>query len=292
MFHGCITALVTPFKDDLSIDFDRLTETIEEQIAEGIDAIVLCGTTGESCTLSEEEQIAIFKVGVEAAKGRIPIIAGTGLNDTRATVAMTERAKACKVDACFVVVPYYNRPTFEGCLFHYREVAKVGLPTILYHHPGRTGVKLSAKNIAKICEISEIVAVKETSFDVHFAMELMQLTDKPIFTGDDVLSLPTICSGGAGVFSVLSNLIPGEWAQMVHSLQKGQWEEGKELFHRYWPLCQALFREPNPQGIKYALAKLGKGTGRLRPPLFEIGLEFKKQIDNELEVFSSWKVKN
>lgn len=269
MFKGTIVALATPFDERGEVDWEKLVELIEWQIHSSIDGIVLCGTTGEAPTLSEEEQVKIFQIGVLTAKGRVPIIAGTGSYCTRSTLELTKRAKEAGVDGALVVLPYYNRPTAEGCLEHFKEISKAELPLIVYQHPGRTGVKLSVQALARIAELPLVVGIKEASCDLDYAVDLMQLTEKAIFSGDDTLTLALMAVGAVGVISIVANLIPREWKLLTTLLLLDQYEEGRELFYRYYPLAKAMVLETNPQCVKFALQAMGKCSHRLRLPLVE-----------------------
>jgi 4-hydroxy-tetrahydrodipicolinate synthase len=182
MFKGTLVALVTPLTAEDEVDYRALHELIEWHIESGTDGIVLCGTTGEAPTLSDIEQMTIFKEGVLASKGRIPIIAGTGSYDTRRCIEMTTAAKKARADGALIVVPYYNRPTSEGCFQHYKEVSKVGLPMIIYHHPGRIGIKLSINALLRIAELPSIAAIKDSTADLDYVIELMQQSPVPVLT--------------------------------------------------------------------------------------------------------------
>ena len=179
MFCGSIVALVTPFDKEGEIDQRALEALVHWHLEEGTDAIVCYGSTGEASTLSHEEQLHVLKTLVRIAKGKIPVIAGTGSNNTRQAVQNTKDAKACGADGCLVVVPYYNRPTPQGCIAHFQEVAKVGLPMIIYHHPGRTAVKLGAQTLLQICDIQQVVGIEEGSMDLELVLELMKLPLSP-----------------------------------------------------------------------------------------------------------------
>ena len=281
MLQGSIVALVTPFTHDLEVDYGKLAELIEWHVAEGTDGIVLCGTTGESPTLSEEEHAKIFRTAVGVAKGKIPLIAGTGTNDTRKTVERTEAAKGLGVDGCLVIVPYYSRPTPEGCLAHYKEVANVGLPTIVYHHPGRTGVRLSPEILQEICKIPHIVAIKESSGTLDIARHLDGIT---FFSGDDPLTLPMMELGAKGVISVVANLIPGKWKEMTQAFLQGDSAKAQEISTRYASLCEAMMLETNPQCVKYALSLMGKCLSTFRLPLIEPRASTKAQIQMALSL--------
>jgi 4-hydroxy-tetrahydrodipicolinate synthase len=282
MFKGTIVALPTPLTEYDDVDYETFHELIEWHIESETDAILLCGTTGEAPTLFDAELIKIFKEAVLVSKGRIPIIAGTGSYHTRHCVEMTEAAKAAGVNAALIVVPYYNRPTPEGCFQHFREVSKIGLPMIVYHHPGRIGIKLPVKALLRIAELPNVVAIKDSTADLEYAIELIQQTSIPVLTGDDALILPTMAAGGLGVISVIANLIPREWKQVTALLLNDQWKEARDLFYRFFPLIKAMFLETNPQCVKYALSAIGKCSSKMRLPLVEPQETTKQQIIIEL----------
>ncbi|HKY99786.1 MAG TPA: 4-hydroxy-tetrahydrodipicolinate synthase [Rhabdochlamydiaceae bacterium] len=283
MFSGSIVALATPFTKDNAVDFPAFGSLIEWHIAEGTSAVVLCGTTGEAPTLSHDEQIKMIKEGVKISKGRIPVIAGTGGYDTRSSVMNTKAAKECGADACLIILPYYNRPTPEGCLAHFIEIGKTGFPMIVYHHPGRTGIKLPAKMLAQICEIPSVVAVKEASGDLDYAIELMQKTSRPLLSGDDTLTIPLMASGAVGVISIVANVIPREWVRLTALLASSSLAGAQEHFKRFYSLCKAMVLETNPQCVKYALSLMGKCQSMMRLPLLEPQEMHKMQIRAEME---------
>ncbi len=282
MFKGTIVALVTPFTEQNEVDYSTLNELIEWHIELGTDGIVLCGTTGEAPTLSDEEQLRIFQEGVLASRGRIPIFAGTGSYNTQHVIEMTQAAKKVGADGALVVVPYYSRPTPEGCFQHFQAVAKVGLPIIVYHHPGRIGFKLSVKALLRIAEIPNVAAIKDSTADLDYAIELIQQTSLPVLTGDDTLTLPIMAVGGTGVISVVANLIPREWKQLTSLLLHGQFEEARALFYRFFPLVKSMFLETNPQCVKFAMGAAGKCSSKLRLPLVDPLEATQQQIMNEL----------
>jgi len=282
MFKGTIVALATPFTEQDEVDFRILHDLIEWHIEAGTDAIVLCGTTGEAPTLSESEQIAIFKEGALASRGRIPIIAGTGTYNTNRCIEMTDAAKKAGVDAALIVVPYYSRPTPEGCFQHFQAISKVGLPMIVYHHPGRIGIKLPVKALLRISELPNVVAIKDSTADLDYAIELIQQTSLPVLTGDDTLTLPTMAVGGMGVISVIANLIPKEWKQLTSLLLNDKGKEARDLFSRFFPLAKSMFLETNPQCVKFALGVLGKCSSKMRLPLIEPQEATQNQIISEL----------
>ncbi|MBI2742360.1 MAG: 4-hydroxy-tetrahydrodipicolinate synthase [Chlamydiales bacterium] len=280
--RGAFVAVPTPFTEAREFDQEAFQELIEWQIQEGTDGLIVCGTAGEAPTLSEAEQRKIIELAVQISNGRVKIIAGTGSNDTRKSLSLTEQAKGCGADGCMVIVPYYNRPSFAGCVAHYKEVAKAELPIILYHHPVRTGLRLTGAQIAELCQIEQIVAVKEASCDLDLMQELLQLTKKSIFTGDDSFTLATLAAGGAGVISTVGNLIPREWKKLITLMSEGNVLAARELFLRYLPLCKVLFLEANPSGVKYALSLMGKCLPHLRLPLVELQESTKLRVSEVL----------
>lgn len=282
MFKGTIVALTTPFNEQNEVDYQTLWDLLEWQVESGMDAIVLCGSTGEAPTLSDAETISIFQEGVRICKGRVPIIAGTGTYNTQHCIEITRAAKEVGVDAALVVVPYYNRPTPEGCFQHFQAISNVGLPMIVYHHPGRIGIKLPIKDLLRIADLPHVVAIKDSTADLDYAIELIQQTPIPVFTGDDTLTLPAMAVGAVGVISVIANIIPREWKQLTSFLLKDQWKEGRNLFNRFFPLAKSMFLESNPQCIKYAMGVLGKCSFKIRLPLIEPQETTQRQIESEL----------
>jgi 4-hydroxy-tetrahydrodipicolinate synthase len=282
MFSGSLVALITPFTKEGSIDFPALQRLIEWHQNEESDGLVLLGTTGEASTLNEEEFSEIISFTSKLCASKIPFIVGTGSNDTRKTISLTQKAKKAGAKGCLAVIPYYNRPTFEGCLAHFQALAAVDLPIILYHHPGRTGVRLSASALATLSEIPQVVAIKEASGEVDLALHYMQIGSKPLLSGDDTLSLPLIAGGAHGVISVVANLIPKQWREMIALAQKGRVREAKEIFGRYFSLCKSIMLESNPMGVKFALSHLGLCEPYLRLPLVEPSLETRRVIQEEL----------
>lgn len=282
MFYGSIVALVTPFTQEGEVDYPTLENLVEQQINAGTDAVMCCGTTGESPTLSHEEHMSVIRTCVETACKRVPVIAGTGSYDTRKSVQCTKEAQKIGADGCLAVVPYYSRPTPEGCIAHFNAIANVGLPMIVYYHPGRTGVHLSPTILSQIAEHPSVVGIKETSGDIEMFQALKQLTDTPLLTGDDLMLLSTVASGGAGVISVVANLFPKEWKECVtHALRKEN-VEAVEIFEQYKGLCHALGVETNPHGVKYAMGVMGKCLGVLRLPLVTPRAATRKLLEDEL----------
>jgi 4-hydroxy-tetrahydrodipicolinate synthase len=282
MFKGSFVAIITPFKEDGDLDLDALKKLVEWHIESGTDAIVCCGTTGEDPTLSDEERTLVIKTVLETTRKRAPVIAGTGTNNTRSTVEQTREALEMGVDAALVIMPYYNRPTFEGCVAHFTEVGKVGLPVIIYYNPVRTGVRLTGKQLAALGDLPGMAAIKDASGSVDFIDTLNPHTKLPIFSGDDALAFDQLKKGASGVISVIANLIPVEWKEMVHLALKGDFIQSQEIFEKVLPLCQALMIETNPQGVKYAVHLLGKSRPDLRLPLVQPRDSTKLAIENAL----------
>jgi len=269
MFRGSIAALVTPYTEKGEIDEEAIAQLIEWHIEEGTDGIVLCGSTGEAPCLSQEEQIRVIQLGVVCAKGRIPVIAGTGSYDTRHAVELTEEAQRVGADGCLVIFPYYNRPTPQGCVLHFQELNKVGLPIIAYNHPGRTGIKPPVETLAVITALDSVVAIKDGSGDLDYILDYLQISDVPLLSGDDVLAVPIIASGGCGVISIVANVVPRLWKQCLSLLLEGKFSEGRALYRQLYPLVKAMVFEINPQCVKYALSLMGKCRASMRLPLIE-----------------------
>jgi 4-hydroxy-tetrahydrodipicolinate synthase len=282
MFKGTITSMITPFTETGEVDWKAFRDLMEWQVEAKVDAIVCCGTTGEAPTLSEEEQFQIFKIALEVSKKRVPIIAGTGTYNTKKTAEATVRAKELGVDGCLVVVPYYNRPTPEGCMAHFREVSKVGLPTIIYHHPGRTGVRLSAHVLSEIAKFPSMVGIKETSGGLDLMREIQALSRIPILSGDDTLAYAMMEEGAVGIISIVANMIPELWTEMTKSFFSGDRSRAKEIDEQCKPLYQSLVIENNPQGVKYGLSLLSKCRADLRLPLVQ------PRETTKLEIFRAW----
>jgi 4-hydroxy-tetrahydrodipicolinate synthase len=278
MLTGSIVALVTPFDQEGAVDYTALQELIEWHIEQGTQGIVLCGSTGEGTSLTLSEKIAIFARGVEVAKKRIPIIAGTGTCATATTVELTQAAKAIGVDGCLVIVPYYTKPSPQGCISHYREVCSVNIPILVYHHPGRTGVKLPIETLQEIVKNPCVSGIKESSGDIEYAVSLSQAVETPLFCGDDNLIVPLMSLDFTGVISVVANLIPQEWQQLTNLLIQRCFTEAHQLYKQYHSLCASLFLESNPQCVKYALSQMGRCLPVLRLPLMEPSAEVRSKI--------------
>ena len=269
MFEGVLTALVTPFRAD-AIDEPALRELVERQIAAGVDGLVPCGSTGESATLSHEEHRRAVEVVVEAAGGRIPVVAGTGSNSTREAVELTRHAREAGADAALLISPYYNKPTQEGIAAHYATIAReTGLPLVVYNIPGRTASNIAPATLARLAELDGIVGVKEACGDLAQISEVIAHTpaDFSVLSGDDALTLPILAVGGQGVISTTSNVAPAEMAELVRAFRSGDLAGAQRVHTRLLPLFDVLFCETNPIPVKAAVTLQGLMTEEIRLPL-------------------------
>lgn len=272
MFRGSIVAIVTPFKRG-KVDEKALGDLIEWHISQGTNAIVPCGTTGESATLDYKEHYRVIDFTVKTVNKKVPVIAGTGANSTDETIEITKHAKKSGANAALLVAPYYNKPTQEGIYRHYKTVAeKVDIPIVLYNVPGRTAVNILPTTVARLAELSNIVAIKEASGDMKQVSEIIRLCgDKiTVISGDDFTTLPLLALGGKGVISVSANVTPKMVSQMCSLWLKGQYEKAREIHYRLEPLNAAMFIETNPIPVKTALAMMGKIQEEFRLPLCEM----------------------
>ena len=285
MFRGSIVAIVTPFKQG-KVDEEAYRALIDFQIENGTSAIVPCGTTGESATLNMEEHNRVVDIAVEAVNKRVPVIAGTGGNSTKEAIALTEHAKKAGADAGLQVTPYYNKPTQEGLYQHFRAIAKaVPFPQVLYNVPSRTSVNMLPETVARLAELPEVVAIKEASGNLAQMMEILRVAGDNIslLSGDDNLTLPVLSIGGSGVVSVVANIVPKDTADMVKAWEEGKYEKAKGLFHKLFPLCQAMFYETNPIPVKTALSLMGKIQDELRLPLSTIAPSNMERLKKTLD---------
>ena len=269
MFKGSIVAVVTPFKNG-RVDEKALGELIKWHISEGTHGIVPCGTTGESSTLDYEEHYRVIEITINAAKGKIPVIAGTGANSTDETIMITKKAKEMGADGALLVTPYYNKPTQEGLYRHYKKVAEtVDIPIVPYNGPGRTGVNLLPATVARLAEIKNIVAIKEATGDMKQVSEVIRLCGDRIsvLSGDDFTTLTLMALGGKGVISVVANVVPRDVSSMCSAWEKGDIEEARRLHFKLEPLNQAMFIETNPIPVKTALSMMGRIQEEFRLPL-------------------------
>lgn len=287
IFKGAGVALVTPMKDDMSVDFEKLQELVEFHVKNGTDSIIICGTTGEAATQSHEEHLETVKACVEYAKGRIPVIAGTGSNCTETAIYLSQKAEEYGVDGLLVVSPYYNKATQKGLVAHFTAIANsVKLPIILYNVPSRTGCNIQPQTVAELVKnVENIVGIKEASGDISQVAKLMQLTDGKIdlYSGNDDQIVPVLSLGGVGVISVLSNIAPKETHDIVAKYLDGDVKESLELQLKYLPLINALFSEVNPIPVKKALNLMGMQVGTLRMPLTEMSEDKAAALEAEMK---------
>lgn len=268
MFRGSIVALATPFKRNFDVDFEAYGRLIDFQLEQGTDGIVPCGCTGEAATLAHEEQEQIIKFAVERIAGRVPVIAGTGSNNTREAIRLTAYAKEVGADGALLITPYYNKPTAAGQILHYRTIAeKVDIPIMLYNVPGRTGTNVLPETVAELATTPNIVAIKEASGSVEQVSQIRSLCDITILSGDDALTLPMMAVGATGVVSVAANVVPAQVQAMCAEFDKGNLAEAQRIHYELFPLFKALFLETNPMPVKALLARMGLIENVLRPPL-------------------------
>jgi 4-hydroxy-tetrahydrodipicolinate synthase len=285
MFSGAFTALVTPFKNG-EVDVEALESLVEFQIEGGINGLVPCGTTGESPTLSEEEDRLVIETVVRVTNGRVPVVAGTGSNNTASAIKYTKMAEEVGADGSLQVAPYYNKPTQEGLFRHYAAIAEnTSLPLVLYNIPGRTNVTIAPETIAQLSEIPNIVGVKESTLSMNMVSDIRRLCGEEfdILSGDDPMTLPLMALGGTGVVSVASNIAPGAVSDMVAAMNSGDLARGRELHYRLLPLIRALSLETNPIPIKAAASLLGLCSDELRLPLVPMSGENLRNLQTVME---------
>ena len=274
IFKGAGVALVTPFKDDLSVDYEQLKKLVDFQIENGTDAIIVCGTTGESSTLTEEEHSEAIKVVAQHAAGRVPVIAGTGSNDTATAIKLSQHAEKDGVHGLLLVTPYYNKATQKGLIAHYTAIAEsVNIPIILYNVPSRTGVNIEPETAVYLAKnVKNIVGIKEASGNISQVAKLMSLADGCIdlYSGNDDQILPLLSLGGIGVISVTSNIIPRDTHDICQKFFDGDVAGSRELQLKAIPLCKALFSEVNPIPVKKATEYMGLSNGKVRMPLSDM----------------------
>lgn len=285
--QGSIVAIVTPFKDNGEIDLETFDELVEFHISSGTDGIVVCGTTGETPTLSDAEDAQMIERCVKKVNGRVPVIAGTGSNSTVDCIKYSRKAVELGADALLVVAPYYNKPSKRGMYKHFSQVAKnVDAPIILYNVPGRTGSNIEPATAIELANnFKNIIAIKEAGGDMNVFAEL--LANRPdgfkVYSGDDFLSYSANCLGADGCISVVANLIPADFHQMMKSSIDGDYKVARELFYKYRALMELMFAESNPLPVKTALALMGRVNEVFRAPLCEMEDDTREQLKIELK---------
>ena len=286
IFTGAGVALITPMNEDGSVNYEKLIELLEFHVANKTDAIIICGTTGEASTLSDEEHLECIRFACEVINKRIPVIAGTGSNCTQSAIELSKEAEKSGVDGLLLVTPYYNKATQNGLKAHYKAIAKeVNVPIILYNVPSRTGTRLAPQTVVDLChEVPNIVGVKDATGDISEVAELMSLAKGTVdvYSGNDDQIVPVLSLGGKGVISVLSNILPKETHDMVASYLEGDVVKSCEMQLKYFDLVKALFCEVNPIPVKKALNLMGMEVGSLRLPLTEMEDANAKRLEEEM----------
>ena len=288
VFTGAAVAIITPMYADGSVNYEELGRIIDDQIAHHTDAIVICGTTGESPTLDHEEHIECVRYAVQKAAGRVPVIAGTGSNDTRYAVQLSQQAQQDGADALLLVTPYYNKSSQAGLVAHYKAIAQsVDLPCILYNVPSRTGCNLTPATLAELAKLPNINAVKEASGNISQVAEIAALCGEElnIYSGNDDQIVPMLSLGGKGVISVLSNVAPQYTHDLCAKWFAGDVQGSMEMQLKVMPLCKALFADVNPIPVKWAMNRLGWKAGPCRLPLVEPSAAVQNQLDKALRDF-------
>ena len=287
IFTGAGVALITPMNEDGSVNYNKLEELIEFQIEGGTDAIIICGTTGEASTLSEEEHLECIRFTCEKVNKRIPVIAGTGSNCTESAVYLSTEAEKCGADGLLVVTPYYNKATQNGLKLHYKKIAEsVNIPIILYNVPSRTGTTIAPQTVVELCtEVSNIVGVKDATGDLSEVAQVLSMANGNVdlYSGNDDQITAVMSLGGKGVISVLSNILPKETHDMCASYLEGDVETSRNLQLKYFALVKALFSEVNPIPVKQAMNLMGMKVGGLRLPLTEMEEATTKKLAEEMK---------
>ncbi|ANB60845.1 4-hydroxy-tetrahydrodipicolinate synthase [Anoxybacteroides amylolyticum] len=280
-FGKIVTAMVTPFDNKGNIDFDKTTQLVNYLLENGTDSLVVAGTTGESPTLTTEEKVALFRHVVSVVNGRVPVIAGTGSNNTRASIDLTKKAEEAGVDAVMIVAPYYNKPNQEGIYQHFKAIAEsTPLPVMVYNIPGRSVVNIAVETIVRLAEIPNIVALKDAGGNLDTMTEVIARTndDFLLYSGDDGLTLPVLAIGGAGIVSVASHVIGNEMKEMIEAFEAGDHKTAVKLHQQLLPIMKGLFAAPSPAPVKTALQLKGLDVGPVRLPLVPLN----EQERNEL----------
>lgn len=289
IFKGAGVAIITPFHEDGSVDYEKFGEIIEFQVQNKTDAIIVCGTTGESSTLTHEEHLEVIRYCVEKVAHRIPVIAGTGSNCTQTAVFLSREAENCGADGLLLVTPYYNKATQNGLYQHFKTIAdSVKIPVILYNIPGRTGVALQPETIVRLCkDVENIVGVKDATANISQTSHLMQLADGcvDLYSGEDGIIVPMLSIGGKGVISVLSNIAPSQTHEICSRFFEGDVAGSCELQLKALPLIDALFSEVNPIPVKKAAELMGLCGGTLRMPLTEMEPEHAAKLEKAMKEF-------
>jgi 4-hydroxy-tetrahydrodipicolinate synthase len=287
-FGQVLTAMVTPFDQNGIIDFEATKALVNHLIENGSDGLVIAGTTGESPTLTTDEKVELFKFVVNVVEGRVPVIAGTGSNNTKASISLTRLAEEAGVDGIMLVTPYYNKPSQEGMYQHFKAIAEAtSLSIMLYNIPGRSVVNMSVETIVRLSKIENIVCIKEASGDLDTMAQIISETasDFTLYSGDDGLTVPVLAIGGAGIVSVASHIIGNEMQDMINSFKNGDIVKASTLHRNLLPLMKALFAAPNPTPVKAALNMRGINVGGVRLPMVALNSEETKVLQSVLQTY-------
>ncbi|MBX9966036.1 4-hydroxy-tetrahydrodipicolinate synthase [Priestia aryabhattai] len=285
-FGQVLTAMVTPFNQNGEIDFNATKTLVEHLITNGTDGLVVAGTTGESPTLTTEEKIELFKCVVEAAAGRVHVIAGTGSNNTQASISLTKLAEETGVDGIMLVAPYYNKPSQQGLYQHFKTIAEsTSLPVMLYNIPGRSVVNISVETIVRLSEIPNVVSIKEASGNLDAMAEIISKTpsDFTLYSGDDGLTIPVLAIGGAGVISVASHIIGNDMQEMINAFKNGDVQKAAATHRNLLPIMRALFIAPSPSPVKAALNLNGIQVGGVRLPMVPLSNKEQSALEEVLQ---------
>lgn len=286
-FGQVVTAMVTPFDEEGNIDYPATTQLLNHLINNGTDSVVVAGTTGESPTLSTEEKIALFSYVVKEVNGRIPVIAGTGTNNTRESIALTKEAENCGVDAIMIVSPYYNKPCQEGLYQHFSTIAgATSLPVMIYNIPGRTACNIDVETTVRLSKVENIVCTKEASADLDAMAAIIEQTDDDfvLYSGDDSLTLPVLAIGGAGVVSVSAHIVGNEMQNMINTFNEGNTQEAAAKHRKLLPVFKSLFSAPSPTPLKAVLNMNGISVGDVRLPLIPLSDEQLQQLKKDIQL--------
>lgn len=287
IFRGVATALATPFKEDLTIDYEAYEKLLAYQVENKVDGLVVCGTTAEAATMDKKEKLDLINFTIEKVGGRLPIIVGTGSNNTKEAAEFSKEVSEIDgVDALLVVTPYYNKANREGLYRHFASIAeKSTKPIILYNVPSRTGVNIDPELVGELSKIENIVGIKDATGDLHYTIKVKSLVDEDfaIYSGNDDLIVPLMSVGGSGVISVLSNILPKETSQMVHDYIEGREKDAGISQVKYINLIEALFNEVNPVPVKEALSLIGISDNYMRLPLSPASIETSELLEDELK---------
>ena len=285
MFAGSLVAIVTPFKDG-EVDEDCLRSLVRMHIEEGTSGIVPCGTTGESPTLNPEEHKKVIEIVIDEVKKKVPVIAGTGSNNTAEAIEYTRHAYEAGADGALVITPYYNKPTQEGLYSHFKAIAgEVSIPIVIYNVPGRTGISIEPETVARLSELSNIVAIKEASGKMDQVTKIISLCGITVLSGDDSMTMPIMAVGGTGVISVVANIVPSDVRALTAAMEEGNCERARELHYKLFNLCKVMFIETNSIPIKTAMAMKGLIKEEFRLPLVSPSEKSRAIIKAQIEEY-------